>query len=97
MFFADDSEVEAEAEDANKVVDEISNEEKTVVDSYNFAQNYAEDTKKQLWCEITFAVSMHYCKEILLSNIVISCYCLDRSSLSSWNSSLAQILECVFL
>lgn len=73
LFFADDSEVEVE--DENKVVDEISNEEKSVVDSYNFAQNYAEDTKKHLWCEITFAVSMHYCKEKLLSNVVFSCYC----------------------
>lgn len=62
LYFADDSEVEAEVEDGKKGDEaEITNEEKTVVDSYNFAQKYAEDTKKQLWCEITFAVSIHYC------------------------------------
>lgn len=52
---------EAEAENETKVQsNQMIEEDQTVVDSYNFAQNYAEDSKKHLWCEITFAVSIFY-------------------------------------
>lgn len=49
-----------ESESKHNIKQDTTEDERSVVDSYNFAQNYVEDSKKQLWCEITFAVGICY-------------------------------------
>ncbi|CAH1164054.1 unnamed protein product [Phaedon cochleariae] len=56
---SDDDENEEETEAA---VEGPSQEDNSVVETYNYAKNYTEDKQKHLWCEITFSLPLNFKK-----------------------------------
>nr|XP_023014677.1 DNA-directed RNA polymerase I subunit RPA1 isoform X1 [Leptinotarsa decemlineata] len=58
---SDNEELEGN-EDMKDVEKNQQTEPNSVVESHNFAQNYLEDTKKYLWCKITFGLPLNYKK-----------------------------------
>ncbi|KAJ3652064.1 hypothetical protein Zmor_018061 [Zophobas morio] len=54
---ASDNEDSNEAEDTTR--EENEGQDNSVVDSYNFAQNYIYDKEKHLWCVLTFGLPLN--------------------------------------
>lgn len=57
---SDDDETKPQTD--NPQPDDPQQHQNEVVNSYNFAQSYCEDTKKYLWCQITFGFPLSYKK-----------------------------------